>query len=100
MTVAADLLEDAARLTKVYASGLAQGTLSDPAKLSVVPGRVFILKQNDVILGVLVSEQRAVDEAHAFMHAKGGTWSVVREKCWRWSESPCLYLSIDAHDVR
>ena len=100
---AEDILADAERLTKVYGQSvtIGSGTLRASAG---IPNCVYVLKQNDVVLGVLVSEDRARDEAYALMHCYGESWEVLSQNCWRECVSegdrrPRI-ITISAHDVR
>ena len=92
MSVADEIFEQAAHFTQVYAQGLQPGL---PA--AIVPGRVHVLLRDGIVLGVLGTWDRAVEEAHDLM-AAGGTWQELRAGLWR-SDSDNL-LTISTHDVR
>ena len=91
MTTAADILEHAAELTKRYAKTVTTET---------VPAKVYVLLRNGTVLGVLSTEQRALDEAQALMHTYGGIWQeqvVGRSWLGGWGT---VTVEISQHDVR
>lgn len=88
MSTAEDIL-DGAKLRQKHET--------DP--VGALPSRVYVLQQNGLILGVLSTEQRALDEAHDLMVALGGTWHEMTTNRY-WSGGPFVYVQISAHDVR
>ena len=94
MTVAADILADASRLATVYAQ-----QIQERAVPTVIPDRVFVLQQNTLVLGVLTSLDRAVEDAHSLMASSNGPWTEFSKTMWR-SRSTGLIVGITAHDVR
>ena len=94
MTVAADILEDASRLATVYGQ-----QIQERAVPMVIPDRVFVLQQDTLVLGVLTSLDRAVEDAHRLMASSNGPWTELSKTMWE-SRSTRSIVGITAHDVR
>lgn len=89
MGTAADILANAADLTRRY---------SKAVTTEAVPARVYVLLQNGIVLGVLSTEQWAVDEAHSLMHVSGGIWQEqIIGRYWR---QGTVSMEVSPHDVR
>jgi len=97
MSTAEDILEDAKRLTRVYGHQVRKPEV-EPSTISVVPGRVYVLKQNSLVLAVLATQERAVHEAESLMVVMGGLWrEMAPHSLWRQGD---LWIEITAHEVR
>lgn len=107
MTTATDILENAAELTRRYGktvagiSGEVLGESESPTMQGISrptpPARVYVLMHNGTVLGVLSTEQRALDEANSFMAAKVGIWQPMAGLMWR---SGTDIVAVNPHDVR
>ena len=88
---AEDILENAADLTRRYAKA------ATPT-IEPVPALVYVLLQSGTVLGVLSTEQRALDEAHSLMAAYGGVWQEqIIGRYWR---SGTVTVEVSPHEVR
>lgn len=66
--------------------------------MNEIPALVYVLLQSGTVLGVLSTEQRALDEAHSLMHAYGGMWEEVIPK--RYWQGKVVTVEVNPHEVR
>lgn len=110
VTTAADILENAKELTQRYGEAILKDADAarpiqgfTPKSGEPIPSRVFVLLQSGTVLGVLTTEQKALDEAHSIMNASKGSWETLSvNRIWRTRSraGAPIIIEISEHDAR
>ena len=99
VTTAADILEAADAKRRIQGHDPKPVDLGTKPLYERVPSRVYVLLQSGTVLGALSVEQKALDEAYALMHQRGGTWAeLIPNRVWK--SDDWGFIEISAHDVR